>query len=59
MHNASGGRKRTAGQVGDTGLRRVERRGAKPCLHEDSAGANARFHERRPSLSFLPTVSSL
>ena len=38
MQNASGGRKRT-GQVGDAGLRRVERRVAKQCSHEGSAGA--------------------
>ena len=32
------GKKRT-GQVGDAGLRRVERRMAKQCSHEGSAGA--------------------
>lgn len=43
-----GDRKRT-GQVGDAGLRRVERRVAKQCSHEGSAGAKASFCQRRLS----------
>ena len=40
------GKKRT-GQVGDAGLRRVERRMAKQCSQEGSAGAKASFCQRR------------
>ena len=40
------GKKRT-GHVGDAGLRRVERRMAKQCSHEGSAGAKASFCQRR------------
>lgn len=50
------GRKRTR-QVGDAGLRKVERRMAKQCSHEGSAGAKASFCQRRLGQILSPLLS--